>query len=659
MSLPDTARPPQSGFGRYLVGAIVVVLALGGLAMWLSLLAGPWRLVNGLLATRVELRKAERALTSGANKEARLATLKGSAAAEQARGAFEAPAPLLDLAMVSAQVRDALPEMGHVVNAVEHSAQAARSTLRIGQNALKGPYKLIDQDPDDPDSKKIRIERLVAVGELISEVRRAVQSVEDELTAVDAMALPRSLRDGIARSIEKARSTDRTLSDAEDGFAILPDVLGGNGRRIYFLAIQNSAELRGTGGSLLQFQLMQFENGRPRLLKERSGSIYKIDQDRRQLSIPLPEDAWYVAGIDDAKRAGNANWSPDWPLSARLTVAYSEAGARASGAPWPAVDGVIGVDPEVLKRLLPGIGRPGAGTDFKLTPANIVDYVLYKAYASFPIPGIRRQRLSYLVDGFYESLFNPAHPTELIPGLGRALSEKHMQIWLERPNEQKFIEKMNWDGGIEDAPGSDYLYIVEQNVGGNKLDYFDEQTNSMNIRLKGRDALVSTEVRIYNGALAPLPRYVYGNSGPLHRPMINLYAQGDAELIGAHMVKGRRLEASPTAELAAWNGNHPPEHFELGKKVWSTTLEIPPQQDAAVRFDYRVPGVVRKVGDHSVYRLTVQHQPKVRPETLEVRLQLPPGAGGVVAPGWTRSGDTLMWARPLVKDMILEVKWRG
>ena len=659
MSSSDSAHPPRWDSGASLAGAGVVLLALGGLLLWLGLFAGPWRLVTGLTAARIDLRKAERALTSGANKKARLATLNGSAAAERARAGLEAPGPLLDLALASEQVRDALPELGHVVSAVEHSAQAARSTLKISQNALKGPYKLIVQDPDDPDSKKIRIERITAVGDLVSEVRRAVQDVERELSAVDTKALPRSLRGGISRSIEKARSTDRTLADAENGFAILPDVLGGNGRRIYFLAIQNSAELRGTGGSLLQFQLMRFQDGRPKLLKERSGSIYKIDRDRRQLSIPLPRDAWYVAGIDDAKRAGNANWSPDWPLSARLTVAYAEAGARAGGTPFPDVDGVIGVDPDVLKRLLPGIGRPDAGTDFKLTPANIVDYVLYKAYASFPIPGIRRQRLSYLVDGFYERLFNPAHPAELIPGLGRALREKHMQIWLKRPTEQAFIEKMNWDGGIEDARGGDYLYVVEQNVGGNKLDYFDEETTSMDIELRGKDAFVSTEVRIYNGALVPLPRYVYGNSGPLHRPMVNLYAPGNAELTGARMVEGRRLDASPTAELAAWVGGRPPEHTELGKKVWSTTLEIPPREDAAVRFDYRVPGVVRTDGDHNFYRLTVQHQPKVRPERLEVRLRLPPGASGVVAPGWSRSQGTLEWAGALTKDMVLEVRWRG
>lgn len=658
MSPPDTARPPHLKPGAPLVAAGVVVLALGGLWLWLSLFAGPWRLVDGLMSARDQLRKAERALTAGANKKARLAALSGSAAADRAGTGYGAPGPLLDLAMASARVRAALPELAHVVDAVEHSAQAARSTLKISQNALKGPYKLIDQDPDDPDSKKIRLERITAIGELISEVRSAVQNVERELSAVDAQALPKTFRGGIARSIKKARSTDRTLADAEDGFRILPGVLGGNGPRVYFLAIQNSAELRGTGGSLLQFQLLRFEDGRPKLLKERSGSIYKIDRERRQLSIPLPEDAWYVAGIDDAKRAGNANWSPDWPLSARLTVAYSEAGARVSGTPFPAVDGVIGVDPDVLERLLPGIGRPDAGTDFKLTQANIVDYVLYKAYASFPIPGIRRQRLSYLVDGFYERLFNPANPSELIPGLGRALAEKHMQIWLKRPHEQSFIEKMNWDGGIEDARGSDYLYVVEQNVGGNKLDYFDEQTNTMDISLSGDDALVSTEIRIYNGALVPLPRYVYGNSGPLHRPMVNLYVPGNAELTRARMVEGRRLDASPTAELAAWVGNRPPEHTERGKKVWSTTLEIPPRHDAAVRFDYRVPGVVHRDGKHNVYRLEIQHQPKVRPETLEVNLQLPPGAGGVMAPGWTRSGDKLRWAKPLTRDVVLEVKWR-
>jgi Protein of unknown function (DUF4012) len=654
---PDGAPGPRharvSGPAPERVALVALLAALIGMLLWLAMLVNPWRLASGLLESRTQLQKAAAALAEGANKKARLATLSASAAAQRAAGGLGSGSPLLDLTMASSAVRNALGETEHLVRAASHSATAARGTLKVSQNALKGPYKIIAEDPEDPASKTIRIDRIEAIGELISTIRESVNLAKRELVSVDERKIPGRFRGGLRRGIAEADKSDDVLADAEAGFAILPGVLGEDGTRTYLLGIQNSAELRGTGGSLLQFKILEITDGKPSLKK--SGSIYKVDRNRRQLAIPLPEDAWYVAGIDDAKRAGNANWSPDWPLSAKLTVDY----AQASGARFPdQIDGVIGVDPTVLQELLPGTGKPNARIGTSIRSENVVHYVLYQAYASFPIPGVRRAALQQIVDGFYQRLFNPASPTALIPGLGRALAQKHMQIWLDRPEEQRFIERMNWDGAIDKAKGSDFLYVVEQNVGGNKLDYFDEQTNSMNVVIDGRDARVSTEVRIRNGAYLPLPRYVLGDAGPLHRPMINVYVPPDAQLERANVSAGTLLEASPTPELAAWVGERPPRHLERGKQVWSTTLEIPPQEEGAVRFEYRVPDVVRTADGRKVYRLVVQRQPKVRSETLRVELTLPEGATGVDAPGWSRDAGALLWERPLNKDEVLEVSWR-
>ena len=139
----------------------------------------------------------------------------------------------------------------------------------------------------------------------------------------------------------------------------------------------------------------------------------------------------------------------------------------------------------------------------------------------------------------------------------------------------------------------------------------------------------------------------------IHEPMMNLYVQKRAELEGTE-VKGERID---TPVPATWVDGQPPEHEERGKKVWSATLQIPPGEEGSVRFDYTVPNVVKEVNGRSVYRLFVQHQPRVRPEDLRIELTLPEDADAVVAPGWERTGDSLVWEKPLTKDLILKVTW--
>ncbi len=144
------------------------------------------------------------------------------------------------------------------------------------------------------------------------------------------------------------RDTDVLLSDAEEGIAPSPAFFGGDGPRIYLFGMQNNAEQRGTGGALLRFTQLKIDDGVPTLgtKKALTSTVYDIGANREPLDIPLPDDAWYVRDIDDAKRFGNANWSPDWPLSAQLTVAYGEESARSfPEVTFPEVDGVIASTP--------------------------------------------------------------------------------------------------------------------------------------------------------------------------------------------------------------------------------------------------------------------------------------------------------------------------
>ena len=642
-----------------MVTAGIVLAALLGTWLWLSMVTAPWKLVSGLLDARSHLNAAEKALSNGAMKNARYETLAAEAATARARGGFESAGPVMDLLRTLPRVGDALDETEHLVRAAELSADAAKGTLSIAEGALRGPDKIIERDPADPTrSARFRLDRIDEIAGTVREVRAAISGARAELEAIDRTKLPRRLRDEVAKGIERTTKTDQILADAAAGLAILPRFLGADGPRTYLIAMLNSVEERGPGGSLLQFTRMTIEDGSPKLpkVKNFSQSVYNIDVNRQRFDIPLPDDAWYVREIPDARRFGNANWSPDWPLSAQVSLSY----ARAADPNFPDVDGVFAVDPVMFRNLMPGVGRFTTKYGNVISQRKAVHFLVNKAYSAFgPSEEVRRAVLGDMVNRFYERMIRPAHPTELVQGFGRSLAEKHMQIWLADPAEQAFIERMDWDGGIDPAEDADYFNVVEQNVGGNKLDYFQEQREVLEVSFDGDDAVTSALVELTNATFLPQHRYVMGDSGGhehgLTRPMMNVYVPGRAELSGAE-VDGTRVALAESA-AATWVGDRPPEHLELGKKVWSVALEIPIGGTQSVRYEYRVADVLQTVSGRRVYRLVVQHQPKIHPETLTIRIHVPEGARGIRAPGFERRGNMLVLERLVKTDLEVEVSW--
>lgn len=670
--VPSIAAPrgPQPGVVG-VVGVVALVAALGATLLWLTILVGPWRLATGLIDARDHIDRAEERLAKSDLKKGRYEALSAAAAVARARSGLQVGEPFLDIARVAGVVDSSLHEIGHVLSAADHSARAAAGTVELTGRVLKGRHRVIARDKENPKDSVIRLGQVEALGAAIHNVHIEVTATRNELQAVNPRNLPKRLRPDMTDGIKKARDTEGLLLDAEAGFKVLPAFLGAEGPRTYLFGMQNNAEQRGTGGALLQFSKLTIIDGKPQLGTgdDAASRVYDIDKGRTPLTIRLPDDAWYVNGVEDAQRFGNANWSPDWPLSARLTAKYGAAADRRFGVNFPHIDGIIAVDPIVMKELLAGTGNfriKGVGS--RITQRRVVPFLLYKAYATFPNPRKRHPVLRKLVDSFFEKVVQPKSPSKLFSGMGTALSEKHMQIWMRDEDEQRFVERMNWDAAIEKATGDDYLSVVEQNVGGNKLDYYSVNTTTADISIEGSDAVHSTEMRVQNRVFLPQPRFAMGDTGSpeafaaglgnVHRPMMNLYVPRDAVLDGTD-VEGERLDTAPEGGIAAWpSETQPAEHFERGKKVWSGTLQIHPQEEGALTFDYRVLGVVHEAHGREVYRVHVQHQPKVRPELLSLSLTLPEGAAKIKAPGWHRTDGRLVWERLLTEDVVLEVSWQ-
>ncbi len=660
---------------------MALVVTLAGILLWLEMLAAPWRVTSGLLEAGRELQKGENSLSRTALKQAEEHILAGRAAAVRAERGAHGSSALFDIGRLLPGISGTIDHVDPLIDAAGYSGDAAAGTLSIAKNALRGPNRIIIKDPNDPEAGSIvRLERIEDISASIAAVKADLEAVEQTLDKIELSDLPRRARPEVTDARDRADEAIDVIADAQAGFEILPTVLGRDEPRTYLIGMQNPAEQRGTGGAILRYSYLTIDEGRSELAP--GGSVYDIDKERRQLDIDLPDDAWYVREIPDAQRFGNANWSPHWPLSAKLMVRYAYAAERFPGVkPVPNFDGVIVIDPVAMEKVIPGTGKFRLfGGGARLTAERAVHYLLYKAYASFPRKGARRTALIDVVERFEEKMLDPDHPTDTVTGMADALRTKHIQIWMTDPDEQAFVERMKWDGAIKPASRSDYLMVVEQNVGGNKFDYFADQRTSMEVELTEEgDARVTTEITVDNGTFFPQTKHAMGDSSaraptgerrtPLHEPMMNVYVPRAARLVGAEAAEGRECSAVEVVieepcrmdvpEPGAWIDDRPAEHFELGKRVWSTTLGIPPQEQGSLRFDYVVPGVVRTEDGRSVYRLVVQRQARVRPETLDVRLRLPEDATQVIAPAFERDGDELVLTKELEEDVEVEVSWRS
>jgi hypothetical protein len=666
--ISNSSRGGAPGIAGF-VGAAAVVTGLLAVWLWAEILMGPVRLATGLLDARDHLNAAQRKLSPGRIDPARYDIFAGAAAARTARAGHDSE-PFMALAKVLPGIGGIVDQSDHLVAAAEYSAEAAGGTIELFDSALSGPDGIIAED-SGPSGGQIRLHRVEEMTTTVEGVYGALQHAKNELESIDLAELPRRIRNPVVSGIKDADETQSVLDDAQRGLALLPAILGADGPRTYIVGMLNNAELRGSGGSLLQYALLEIDQGEMRL--DGPQTVYEIDRGRMQLDIPLPEDAWYVRGIPDARRFGNANWSPDWPLSAQLTIDYAR-----EREPDLEVDGFIAMTPSVLQNLVQSTGPFRTKWDIRITRDNAVSFLLHDAYGQFPKPSVRRTALKQVVKGFFDRLLRPKNPVRLVQGLSRGLADKDVQIWMAAEEEQRFIKHMNWDGAIKKATNKDYLNVVQQNVGGNKLDYFAEQKTGMDVAFDGADAIASTTVEILNGVVPPQATWAMGNSGPLHRPMINVYAPGDAVLESASVspetcpecagfpVGNKKTGKLPSPGLrrldspepARWIGGLPAEHIELGKKVWSATLQIPPLQSAGFELRYRNPNVVRTKDGRSVYRLVLQHQPKVRPDEVRLQITLPDGATDIRANAFKREGNVLVWERRLNRDIELEVSWR-
>jgi hypothetical protein len=344
------------------------------------------------------------------------------------------------------------------------------------------------------------------------------------------------------------------------GSVFLP-ILANEKPRTWFIANQNLAESRGTGGILGSFAIVKVAGGKAELLL--AGSDQDLDKLGPVNFSALPDDLRNAWGVEPA------NWRD---LNASRHFGYFAQQISDTFAPKVKLDGVVAIGQGTVEDLIAATG-PIKVDGVELNSQTARDFLATGVYARFENVRQKNNWLQKLI----VALFAKLKKSELnIPALWDHLQQQSYPSdalgWSKDARVQQVFEAENVSGSVKQKMGPD-VYVSLNNGAANKLDAYLEVQTSYQLSacgqttvfgLQGREASVS--VNFTNKAPSGLPKYVAAVNPSYvgvkyktgtNRTLVSIYAP-----IGASQ-KNFTLGSEPIFASEAFDRGHPVWTFDL------------------------------------------------------------------------------------------------
>ncbi|MFI2432275.1 DUF4012 domain-containing protein [Streptomyces sp. NPDC018693] len=575
----------------------------------LTLAGAAWIGVTGMLArsellmAQKELQALRRSVALAPASDQASGTSRASAGEQAIRSAAAHAARAHALTTGPAWYAAAqLPFLGRPIETVRGTAHAAdRLTGDVLAPLARALPAVTASGSGSVSQALLALEEHAPELERASRVAAQARADVDRLPGSTWLSAADRAREELSRQLGRVTPA---MTDAAVAARLLPPMLGEHGERQYFLAFQNTAEARGTGGIPGAFAVLRAEHGR--LAFTRFGNNTEMATVRADVDLGADFAAQYGRSAPTRVWA-NSNMSPHFPYAARI---WTAAWRQHTGEQ---VDGVIAVDPAVLSRLLRVTGAARMPDGTVLTADNVVDITERASYAAHEDTTERKAFFVAAARAAAGRLMDATGNTSLLPAmLGAAYEAQrdgHLKVWSAHAAEQRLIRSRPFSGVVPDAPGP-FAGLVVNNAAGSKLDYYlDRSLVWAPDDCPGAHRSVTATVTLTNRAPASgLPDYVTLRvDSHAHRPrpgdnrlLVSYYAGVGAKLAGATL-DGRPVQVSPGVER--------------GHPVYTLDLELPAQSRRTL--------VLRLLEPHADRAPVFLRQPLVTPLKATV------GQGGV------------------------------
>lgn len=486
------------------------------------------------------------------------------------------------------------------------SAEILSQGIEEGMVFTENIYKIIG---DENDFNKLTIDEKKGILQLIYQNTPELNGVKANIDLaivnignIKYQGVLLFVQDKIKNIEIYLKEASTLLENAIPLSQMLPKVLGFPEKSAFLLILQNNDELRPTGGFIGTYGILEVENSD--ILRLDTHDIYHMDmpvKDKINVEPPAPikeylVDKWYMR---------DANWSPDWSVSAKKIEWFFEQ----EDALLPQkdqinkfegeFDGVIAITPQLITDLLaltgPVIIEDEEYNQFNFT--NLLEYRVEQGFVELGIPSWHRKEvIGDIIAELKIRIFNMTGSElyQLYHIVNENLKRKNVLVYFNDEGFEELVKERNWSGEIKQTP-YDYLMVVDANLGAYKTD-----------AVMNRQITYSIDSSA--GGMFSKLRINYSNNGEYdwrttkYRTYTRVYVPLGSELIKANGYTDGNVDV----------------YIENGKTVFGSFIDIEPGKIGSLYFEYKLPKRLELIRNRGGYGLYVQKQPGRNVELLNI-----------------------------------------
>ena len=504
--------------------------------------------------------------------------------------------------------------------------------------------------------------RLLAAQLALAQGQEARKQINDNVLSEKTRSLLKEQIDPLLQKVQGKFRMDDALMLVKSAPSLLG--VGKAGPKTYMLLIQNEDELRPTGGFITAVGSVVLKDGKLWDISIEGSDLIN------DLSKPYPRAPWQLD-----KYMGlpilvfrDSNWFTDFPTTA-LMAEYLYSYTRAHG-----VDGVITINQNVVVELLKILGPIRVqGVIYDITSENVLQYMRTAKEQKAP-PGVvgpwdRKQFIGRLAKPLLEKILAARGDklSTLSQTLITLLDQRYILMQFDDPDLTAFLAKHKWDGAVRPPVNSDFLLVVDTNVGYNKTSLVTKTSLAYDVDLTNlAKPVAKLTVRHTNQSTGDVPCEILPpvadeeKDYPINEcywTYLRIYTPAGTKLLSA---SPHAVPANETMDGTAV----PAQTDDLGSEdipgvhVFGTLVVIPQRQTLQTGFELELPvSILQQSATHEwTYHLTIQKQAGTKPAPLALRLFLPDEAKIIHATQGLTSGQGFwFYNTTLTQDIVIEI----
>ena len=328
-----------------------------------------------------------------------------------------------------------------------------------------------------------------------------------------------------------------------------PDTLGFGKVKKYLIAVQNSAEARGTGGILGAYAIVEVKRGKISIIKASSNADFPSEP---YTPLKMPDEFTNLYG-NDPGIFQNSNLSPHFPYGARI---WMKLWTDRNGGK---LDGVIAIDPTAISYVLRATGPITSSTGEQFDESNVVRKTLKDLYKRYEFDNVgRKQFLVTLMDAMFAKLQNGSYDKiAMAKAFRQMVLDRRLLFYSTDSHTQKIIGPSLFGSEMSLENNKEFRAVV-LNTDASKLDYYLARNVNVITENCGKDSSTRIEVVLKNNVTKPkeLPDYVLTRADKgqpkvlktgQHRFRLFLYGPTHSKLVGA--LRSNQKGPSPTLSV--------------------------------------------------------------------------------------------------------------